>query len=161
MRIFWHPSRPRASNRDDLGSFPSASRAAHSPRKFSQRHLPADQARECLRLNLTARAAFAHNADQEVAEAVIQSLDVRQHAHARMVLSGSERVHAVSGGVPTCTVLLSSQFKCLRRSGIDRRTAGSLGRADLRLQGAHFGLEVSDLIVRQEDLVGRRRELRG
>jgi hypothetical protein len=127
MRIFWHSSRPRASYRDHLGSLPSASRAAHSPRKFSQRHLPADQTRECLRLNLTAGAAFAHNADQEVAEAVIQSLDVGQHAHARIVLSGGERVHAVAGGVPTCTALPSSQFKYLQSLGIGRRSAGSLG----------------------------------
>ena len=117
MRILWHPARPRASNRDDLGSFPSAPRAAHAPRKFSQRHLPADQAREGLGLNLTAGTALAHDADQEVAEAVIQSLDVKQHAHARMVLSGTERVHAVGGSALSCTALLSSQFKCLQVPG--------------------------------------------
>ena len=123
MRILWHPARPRASNRDDLGRLFPAFGAAHSPGEFSQRHLPADQARECLRLDLTAGTALAHNADQEVAETVIQSLDVGQHAHARMVLSRGERVHAVGGGVPTCTGLPGRQFNCLQSPAIERRSA--------------------------------------
>jgi hypothetical protein len=38
-----------------------------------------------LRLNLTAGAALADDAHEEVAETVIESLDVRRHAHARRV----------------------------------------------------------------------------
>jgi len=48
-----------------------------------------------LRLNLTAGAALADHMRQEIAEAIVQPLDVRQHPHARMVRSGGERVYSV------------------------------------------------------------------
>jgi len=41
--------------------------------------------RKCLRLNLTARAALADHPHEEVAEAIVELLDVREHAHPRMV----------------------------------------------------------------------------
>jgi|SRR5215469_10732927 len=54
-------------------------------------HFPANQASECLRLNLTASAAIADHAHEEVAEAIVQPLDVRQHAYGRMVRTSESR----------------------------------------------------------------------
>ena len=41
-----------------------------------------------LRLNLTAGAAFTDDTHQEIAEAIVQSLDVSEHPHGRMVRNG-------------------------------------------------------------------------
>jgi hypothetical protein len=51
---------------------------------------------------LTRRPARAADAHEEVTEAVVQLLDVRQHAHACIVRSVPEPVHSVRDSVPTC-----------------------------------------------------------
>jgi hypothetical protein len=48
------------------------------------RHAQSDQCAACLRLNLTARAALTHDTHEEVTEAIIEPLDVREHAHGQM-----------------------------------------------------------------------------
>jgi hypothetical protein len=87
MWILGNSTRPGPCHCEDLGSLPPATRAAHPRRELSERHFPADQARESLRLYLPAGAALAHHAHQEIAEAIVKPLDVREHAHARMVPS--------------------------------------------------------------------------
>jgi len=47
--------------------------------------LPTGEARERLRLNLTARAALADDTHQEITELIVQPLDVSQQLHERMV----------------------------------------------------------------------------
>ncbi len=49
------------------------------------------------RLDLTARAAVTDDAHQELAEAIGQFPDVREHSHAPMVLTDGWGVHAVLG----------------------------------------------------------------
>jgi len=57
-----------------------------------------------LRLDVTGTSARARNAHEEIAEAVVELLDVREYAHARMVLTLREAVHAVQDPAPNCTV---------------------------------------------------------
>jgi hypothetical protein len=45
----------------------------------------ADQARQCLRLDVTRGAAHAAHAHQEFTKAIVELLDVSEHAHPRMV----------------------------------------------------------------------------
>jgi hypothetical protein len=72
---------PRNRYGNDIGALLPAPRAAHPRREASERHFPSDQASDRLRLNLTADAAFTNHAHEEVAKAIVQPLDVRQHAH--------------------------------------------------------------------------------
>jgi hypothetical protein len=58
---------------------------AHPWHELFERHPPADDAGEGLRLNLTTGTALAHNAHEEIAEAAIEPLDVSQDAHPRMM----------------------------------------------------------------------------
>jgi hypothetical protein len=95
MRIFGNAPRPRPRNCYHLRSFPPASRAPHPQGKLPECHLPADEACEGGRLNLTAGAALTHDAHEEISETVIEPLDVRQYAHARMVLTADGRVYSV------------------------------------------------------------------
>jgi hypothetical protein len=86
-RILGNAPRPRFRHCDDLrGLFP-ALRAAHPLRELLESHGPADEARKDLGLNLTTRAAVTNHTHQELAEAIVQFLDVREHAHERMVLT--------------------------------------------------------------------------
>jgi hypothetical protein len=89
---------PAASNRATSSSLLSASRAAHPWRKLLERHLPPDEAGERLWLYFPAGTTLAHVPHQEVAEAIIEPLDVREHAHVRMVRTGCAGVHEVAGG---------------------------------------------------------------
>jgi hypothetical protein len=59
MRRRMASPRPRPRDPHRLGSLPSAAQAAHLQRELAERHLPANQARQGLRLYLTARAALA------------------------------------------------------------------------------------------------------
>ena len=61
------------------------------------------QSCKCVWLNLTARAALTHHTHEEVAEAVIEPLDVSEHAHAHMVRSRRARVCSVRDNVLNCT----------------------------------------------------------
>jgi hypothetical protein len=87
MRILRYSTRSRPGNCHDFGGLPSAPRAAHPRRELLERHLPPDQTRERLRLNLATGAALACDAHQEVAELVIETPDMREHLHGRMVPS--------------------------------------------------------------------------
>jgi hypothetical protein len=64
-----------------------------------------------VRCRLENRAAGAGDAHEEVAEALIEPFDVTQHAHARMVRSGAERVYSVRDSVPTCTAYRRQAFQ--------------------------------------------------
>ena len=60
--------------------------------------------RECGRLSVN-RPALADHAHEEVAESVVQPLDVRQQAYASMVRSRAEHVHSVRDSVAVCMTL--------------------------------------------------------
>ncbi len=81
MRILRNPARPGPSDCLNGSRLPAALRAAHPQRELLECYVPADQARQGLGCNLTARTALANHAHEEVAEAVIEALDVSQHAH--------------------------------------------------------------------------------
>jgi len=102
MRIFRHPSRPGPRNHHYLGHLLPALRAAHPQRELLKRHLPANQSGERLGLHFTARTTLAHHPHKKISEAIIQPLDVRQHAHGRIVLTASIAVHAVQQAVLDC-----------------------------------------------------------
>jgi len=57
-------------------------------RELRERHLSANQAGQCLRLNFTARAAATDDTHEELAEAVVQILDMGEHEHGRTVGDG-------------------------------------------------------------------------
>jgi hypothetical protein len=56
-----------------------------------------------LRLNLTASTALAHHTHEEVPEAIVQPLDVWQHAHGLIVILTGACVHPARGGIGYCT----------------------------------------------------------
>ena len=62
----------------------------------------ADRARAYLELYLPTSAALADDAHKETAEAVIEPLDVSQHAHGRMVLTVGGGVYAIRDSVRDC-----------------------------------------------------------
>ena len=70
---------------------------------------PADQASEGLRLNLATGAALTDHTHEKVAEAIIQPLDVWQHAHGRMVLATGTGGWPVPTIAPVSGLALSAQ----------------------------------------------------
>ena len=83
--ILRHAARPGPRDCDDLRGLLPAPRAAHSLRKLLERHLPADQASECLGLDLTTAAALTNHAHQELTETIVELLDLSEYPHPRMV----------------------------------------------------------------------------
>jgi len=61
-------------------------------------HIP----RERFRLDVPACSARAGDANNEVAERVVELLDMREHAHARMVLTAGAGVHAAPRELHYC-----------------------------------------------------------
>ena len=76
---------------------------AHPARERRERHRPPGDARERFGLDVPGRPAGAGDAHQEVTEALVEPLDVRQHAHRRMVGTDGGRVHAVPELCSPCT----------------------------------------------------------
>ena len=95
MRILRHPSRPGPRNSHHLGSFLPAPRAPESLRALLEGHLPADQPCERLGLYLADSTTLADHSYQEMAEAIIEPLDMRQHAHGRVVRATVAGVYSV------------------------------------------------------------------
>jgi hypothetical protein len=86
MRILRYPARPRNWHCNNLHTLHSAFRAAHPWHQLLERGRPAGDPRQRLRGNLAPRlAALASDADEKSAEAIIELLDVREGAHARIV----------------------------------------------------------------------------
>ena len=96
------PARPRARHRDHLGDVLAAVRAPHPGGEFRQRHRPPGDPRERFRFDVPGRAAGTGDAHEEVAQGVVELLDVGKHAQARMVLTAGESVHAVRGRARNC-----------------------------------------------------------
>ena len=112
---------PCARYRYHFRNLSAALRAPHSGRGHRERHGPPGDPRERFRLDVSGRAAGASNAHEEVAEAVVQFCDVRQHAHGRMVLTAGDGVHAVRGNVRTCMALSSVRLQrvaCILAAGV-------------------------------------------
>jgi hypothetical protein len=70
---------------------------------------------ERLRLNFTAGAALTHHTHEEVAEAVIEPLDVGKHAHGRMVLRALARVYSVRAPIASCMLRLAQKVRSSRK----------------------------------------------
>src|SRR5215469_11390011 len=77
-----------ASQLRPLGQPSSSTSSSASVARALKRHLPTYQAGEGLGLDITAGAVLADHSHQELAEAVVQSLDVSEHPYARVVRGG-------------------------------------------------------------------------
>ena len=93
---------PRPCHCHHLRDLLPAVRAAHPGRERRQRHGSPCDPREGLRLDVPGRAAGTRDAHEEVTETLVETLDVGQHAHTRMVRTACEGVHAVVLDVSCC-----------------------------------------------------------
>jgi len=99
MQILLHSAWPWLRNRRNLcGLLPHREHRIRSASSLSVVFQPT-QSCKCLWLNLTARAALTHHTHEEAAEAVIEPLDVSEHAHAHMVRSHRAQVCSVRDNV--------------------------------------------------------------
>jgi hypothetical protein len=57
-------------------------------------------------------AALTDHTHEVIAEAIIEPLDVRQHAHTGMVLTVPEAVHAVPEAFPPCMRFADARERC-------------------------------------------------
>ena len=77
-------AKPGDGDRDNLGVLVPHFGAAHPLAYGLGRGGRSAQARERLGLNLTAGAALTDDAHKKVTEAIVELLDVSEHAHGRM-----------------------------------------------------------------------------
>ena len=72
----------------------AAERASHPLCQGGERHRAPRDPRERLGLDVAGRSARAGDARDEVTKGIVEFLDVRQHAHGRMVGTVHDGVHA-------------------------------------------------------------------
>jgi hypothetical protein len=95
VRALRDTARPGSRNRHHLSSFPSALRAAHPRRQLLERHFPADQAGECLRLDLATAAALTTTRTRKSPK---QSSSFLMWESTRERVRTAEPMHPCSGG---------------------------------------------------------------
>jgi len=115
MQILLHSAWPWLRNRRNLCGLFAAPRTSHPQRELFERRLPAYTIVQVRVAKSHGTRRTTHHTHEEVAEAVIEPLDVSEHAHAHMVRSHRARVCSVRDNVLNCTTSGRNQFKWLGR----------------------------------------------
>jgi len=90
----------------------AAERASHPLCQGGERHRAPRDPRERLGLDVAGRSARAGDARDEVTKGIVEFLDVRQHAHGRMVGTPDAGVHAVPLNAERCMTEAVASANC-------------------------------------------------